>query len=138
MMNVVDAAGLMTYANNYKQQQRDRLMAVVPQVALAATDVYAGAATSLLPEGGAMADALPIVAGAVAVGHGIYGLTQIWPRDTYYYPAHTKLELARGVGHLVTAAGFAALAFGLGAYALPIIGIGEVARVSATLIGREA
>ena len=128
---------LNTYATNYKQQQRDRVMVVVPQVALAGADIYAGAATCLLPAGGAVQSALPIVSGVVAVGHGIYGLTHVWPRDRYD-PQHTSGEIARGVGHLVTAVGFGALAAGLGPYALPIIALGEAARVGATFIARES
>lgn len=127
--------GLMTYATNFNQQQKDRMMAVVPQVALAGADLYAGAATCLLPTATALKDALPIVAGAVALGHAAYGVKTLWPPGRYQ-PANTSLQVARGVGHVITAAGFGALALGLGSYALPVIVIGETARIAATFVGR--
>jgi hypothetical protein len=137
MMNAAaNIPGLLTYANNnYKQQQRDRIMAVVPQVALAAADAYAGAATTLMPATESLQGALPIFSGVMGAGHALYGIIQVFPSD---YGDKPKLDIARGVGHIITGAGFGALCAGLGVYALPIIALGEVTRVSATLIAREA
>ncbi|MBM3461729.1 MAG: hypothetical protein FJX76_06465 [Armatimonadetes bacterium] len=129
--NVARPTPLATYA--WDQDTKNRVMATVPHVALATADAYAAASVTILPPAGAFEVVTPWIGGVAAVAHGIYGASQVFS-DSY---DRSALMTARGCGHLITAAGFATLAFGLGAYALPIIAIGETTRIAATLVGRE-
>jgi hypothetical protein len=132
---IANITPLNTYASsNYSQDRKDAIMATVPHVALAAADVYAAASVTVLPPASAFQAATPWIGGVAAIGHAIYAGTQIFA-DSYNGP--TTLQTARGCGHLITAAGFATLAFGLGVYALPIIALGEVTRIVTTSIGKE-
>lgn len=130
------STGLLRFASTGtpQQQRKDRIMAAVPHVAVAAADVYAAASVTIIPATSGIQAATPWLGGVAAVTHAIYGATQIFHE---YEPA-TSLQIARGCGHFITAAGFAALAGGLGPWALPIIAIGETTRIVATAVGHES
>jgi len=121
---------------SYKQQRTDRILTVMPHLALATADVYAAAAVTVLPSVSRLQVATPWVCGAAGAIHGIYGITQ-WASESSTSSKERALQIARGWGHVITAAGYAGLAFGLGPWGLPIIAIGEATRLAAAIIGRD-
>ena len=111
----------------YDQERRDRLMALAPQVAMATADVYAGSTPFFPTHSG-----FPVVDGVLAAGHVVYGLVKAGNANGDY--TIDRKAMGQGVGHLITGAGFAGLAAGVGAWALPLIFIGEATRLAATMI----
>jgi hypothetical protein len=99
---------------------------------IGALDVYAAAASSLAPEGSVFKTMGPWVCGALAVGHALYGFHNAVRWDDYNETFRADRSPQRALvalGHGITALGFAGMAFGAGAMALPIVALGEVTGV---------
>ncbi|MEW6283370.1 MAG: hypothetical protein AB1758_32475, partial [Candidatus Eremiobacterota bacterium] len=103
-------------------------------------------ATAFAPATSTLGAVMPWISGAAAIFHGVQGIRQVWTEtdDSYYSDTRGQLkyrtprEYAVGAGNLITAGGFAALAFGLGPWALPIIAIGQAAALAGQHFGRDS
>lgn len=138
------ASGGMSYADRITSGR----LRLASRLAVGAADLYVAGATAYGPAEGALSGIMPWASGVAAAGHAIYGIVKVFTETTDHYdskrggfvaewvPRPAK-DYAVGSGHLVTAAGFAALAFGLGPWALPIIGIGQATALIGEMVGRE-
>ncbi|MEW6277957.1 MAG: hypothetical protein AB1758_04990 [Candidatus Eremiobacterota bacterium] len=99
-----------------------------------ALDLYAAGATTLAPAESAFGKMGPWVCGVMAAGHAIYSVIKLgFTFDEYDGPTfkeRTPADRLAGLGHAITALGFAGLTFGMGPMALPLVGIGEIAAVA--------
>lgn len=123
--------------NTYAEQQRGRRYETASKLALGAADLYVAGATAFAQTGG-LSEIMPYMSGAAALYHGVKGIAGIWTEPPSYgdYNYKTSQQYAVGTGNLIMAAGFASLAFGLGPWALPIIGIGQAAVLAGDHFGR--
>jgi hypothetical protein len=109
-------------ASTYADQKRGNRYQSAGKLALGAADLYIAGATAFANTG-TLGEIMPWMSGAAAVYHGIKGISQVYAE----YGERTPQEYATGTGNFIMAAGFGALAFGLGPWALPIIAIGQAA-----------
>ncbi len=123
-------------ASTYADEQRGRRYQSMGKLALGAADIYVAGATAFASEG-ALSSIMPIMSGVAAAYHGIRGIGQLWTENDYRgWQFRTPQSYATGTGNLIMAAGFASLAFGLGPWALPIIGIGQAAVLAGDHFGQ--
>jgi hypothetical protein len=127
---------------SYADRLRANRLAFAAKMAIGAADVYTACAGAVSPVGSVVHRTVPIMSGIAAAGHAIYGVTKMMDdveRDYYGYVKarypKTPAEKAVGMGHVVTAAGFAMLACGMGLYALPVIALGEATALLADKMG---
>lgn len=131
------AAPTSAAGNTYAEEQRGRRYQTVGKLALGAADMYVAGATAFAGAG-TMGEIMPFMSGAAAAYHGIKGLAGVFtsPPDYGNWGFKTPQQYAVGTGNLIMAAGFASLAFGLGPWALPIIGIGQAAVLAGDHFGQ--
>ncbi|MBI3926347.1 MAG: hypothetical protein HY319_12470 [Armatimonadetes bacterium] len=124
----------------YRDRIRSGRFNTATQLALGAADLYVAAAGAF-GEATVLAPYAPTMAGIVAAGHGVFGAFQAFPHWTDRYPHQWEPREPRrsavGVGHLIAAGGFAALALGAGVWALPLVAIGEGAILTAKYLTRD-
>jgi hypothetical protein len=113
----------------YSQRKRDEFLARIPRLAADGVDAYVAGLSLHMPDLGHIPvagwRAMPFLNGGLALAHGIYGATRLFSNHSDDPLAQGRAR-TMGVGELLTAAGFAGLAFGLGLWALPLLAIGEV------------
>lgn len=140
-MNLTGSIPLV--ATPYSERRKQTLLEVAPRLTIACADSYVAGMTavgvpyltgmqaagpvgqSLTASAKCLGQALPLLNGALAVGHGIAGwvtLANLPSGDTLKKAAQLK-----GLGEIVTGLGFAGQAFGFGALSLPVTAIGLVA-----------
>lgn len=122
--------------STYADEQRGRRYQAAGKLALGAADMYVAGATAFAHTG-ALGEIMPFMSGAAAAYHGIKGLANIWTESSYSgWNFKSSQQYAVGTGNLIMAAGFGMLAFGLGPWALPVIGIGQAAVLAGDYYGQ--
>lgn len=134
-------------AGSYGAKVQKAKLHMAARLAVGGVDLYTAGATAFAPAEGALKSVMPWMSGVAAVGHAIYGVTKVATdtREDYVsnlgyvksWKARPAKDYAVGTGHLITAAGFGALAFGLGPWALPILAIGQATSLAGEIVGRE-
>lgn len=129
-------------SGSYGERLQSNRLKMAGRLAVGGVDVYTAAATALAPAESTLSKVMPWAAGVAAAGHALYGITQVFTETRYdkhgeetWDPRPGK-DYAVGSGHLITAAGFATLAFGLGPWALPILAIGQATTLLGEFVGR--
>lgn len=134
-------------AGSYGSKIQKAKLHMAARLAVGGVDLYTAGATAFAPAESTLSSVMPWMSGVAAVGHGIYGLTKVATDTSEDYVtnvgyvkewnARPAQDYAVGTGHLITAAGFGALAFGLGPWALPLLAIGQITSLAGEIVGRE-
>lgn len=133
-------------AGSYGAKVQKAKLHMAARLAVGGVDLYTAGATAFAPAEGALKSVMPWMSGVAAVGHAIYGISKVATdikedyessRFVKSWNARPAKDYAVGTGHLITAAGFGALAFGLGPWALPILAIGQATALAGEIVGRE-
>ena len=134
-------------AGSYGAKVQKARLHMAARLAVGGVDLYTAGATAFAPAESTLKAVMPWMSGVAAVGHAIYGIAKVatdtreeYLRDHGYvkeWNARPPKDYAVGSGHLITAAGFASLAFGLGPWALPIIAIGQATSLAGEIVGRD-
>lgn len=142
-MQTLSAAAAGSYGSKIQKAK----LHMAARLAVGGVDLYTAGATAFAPAESALKSVMPWMSGVAAVGHGIYGLTKVYTgvNEEYHsnvgyvkeWEARPAKDYAVGTGHLLTAAGFGALAFGLGPWALPIIALGQATSLAGEIVGRD-
>ncbi len=124
---------------SYSAEKKAKRLKLAGKVAIGAADAYVSAVSVFNPE----ASYAPWFGGAMAVGHLAMGYIEGRTHDTDYYGdrkhgfSDRPRDKAVALGHLVTAVGFASMAFGSGALGVPLVGLGQAAVLGAEFLSRD-
>lgn len=124
---------------SYSAEKKAKRLKMAGKVAIGAADAYVSALSVLNPE----ASYAPWFGGVMAVGHAAMGIMESRNKETNYWGrrqgglSDRPRDKAVALGHMVTAVGFASMAFGSGAMGVPLVALGQTAVLTAEFLSRD-